>query len=160
MHKRIILVGPAASGKDYLKKLMGTRGFELDVSYTTRPIRKGEEDGVDYYYYSEEDFQYKIDTEGFYEWCQHGEFKYGTGQWEWNNCDVFIMESHGISEITPEDRKNCLIMYLNPPAIVRQDRLLVTRGWDYQNIEHRTKMDDEKFEGFTDFDIEITNPEF
>lgn len=51
-------------------------------------------------------------------------------------------------------------MYLNPPAIVRQDRLLVTRGWDYQNIEHRTKMDDEKFEGFTDFDIEITNPEF
>ena len=160
MHKRIILVGPAASGKDFLKKKFGEKGFELDVSYTTRPIREGEKEGVDYYYYSEEDFVKKIQSGGFYETAKHGLYMYGTGQYEWDHCDVFIMESHGISEITPEDRKSCFIVYLNPPRMVRQDRLLETRGWDYENIAHRTKMDNEKFEGFTDFDIEITNPEF
>lgn len=160
MNKRIILVGPAASGKDYLKKLMGTRGFELDVSYTTRPIREGEQEGVDYYYYTEKDFQSKIDCHGFYEWAPHGLYRYGTGRWEWEYCDIFIMESHGISEITPEDRKSCFIIYLNPPRIVRQNRLRETRGWDEENIAHRTKMDNEKFENFTDYDIEITNPEF
>ena len=160
MNRRIILVGPAASGKDYLKRKFGEQGFKLDVSYTTRPIREGEKEGVDYYYYSEEDFKVKAEQGGFYEWCQHGEYKYATGQWEWDYMNIFIMESHGISEITPEDRKNCMVMYLNPPRMVRQQRLRDTRGWTEENIAHRSKMDMEKFSSFEDYDIEITNPNF
>ena len=45
MNKRIIIVGPAAAGKDHLKKKFKERGFELDVSYTTREPREGEVDG-------------------------------------------------------------------------------------------------------------------
>jgi len=159
-NKRIILIGPAASGKDYLKNLMGSRGFKLDVSYTTRPPREGETDGIDYYFYSEEDFKIKLEQGGFYEWAQHGEYKYATGRWEWRYMDIFIMETHGVSSITPEDRKSCFIIYLNPPRIVRQNRLRETRGWNEENIAHRTKMDNEKFKDFTDYDIQITDPYF
>ena len=158
MNKRIILVGPAASGKDYLKKKFGEQGFALDVSYTTRPIRDGEVAGVDYHYISEEEFHEKFYD--MYEWCNHGLYMYGTGQYEWDNCDVFIMESHGISEITPEDRKNCMVIYLNPPRMVRQKRLRDTRGWTEENISHRSKMDSEKFSSFEDYDIIITDPNF
>jgi len=160
MNKRIILVGAAASGKDYLKKKFGGQGFKLDVSYTTRPIREGEVNGVDYNFLPEKDFQLMMKYDAFYEWAQHGEYKYGTGKGEWADCDVFIMETQGVSEITHEDRKKCFVMYLNPPRMVRQERLRDTRGWTDENIAHRSKMDGEKFDNFTDYDIQITDPNF
>jgi len=157
-NNRIVIVGPAASGKDFLKKKFKDRGFKIDVSYTTRPPREGEVDTVDYHFITENDFWDR--HYDFYEYAKHGDYWYGTGEYEWEHFDIFIMETHGISEITPEDRKNCFIIYLNPPQMVRQDRLRNTRGWDDENIAHRTKMDNEKFENFTDFDIEINNPKF
>ena len=157
MNKRIIIVGPAASGKDFLKKKFGKRGFKLDVSYTTRPIRDGEVAGQDYHYISEVEFIDKFYD--MYEYCQHGDYYYGTGIFEWDNCDIFIMETHGISEITPEDRENCFIIYLNPDKDIRQKRLM-ERGWTLQNIMHSSTTDDEKFKNFKNYDMEITSPNF
>ena len=157
MNKRIIIVGPAAAGKDYLKKKFKERGFKLDVSYTTRPMREGEIDGVDYHFLKETEFHDKFYD--MYETAQHGDYYYGTGQYEWDNCDIFIMETEGISQISKEDRKNCFIIYLNPSLGDRIKRLK-KRGWDKKNINHRTKMDNEKFENFNDYDITILNPYF
>ena len=53
-HKRIILVGKAASGKDHLRKRFESRGFKYSVSYTTRPPREGEIDGKDYFFITDE----------------------------------------------------------------------------------------------------------
>ncbi len=158
MSKRIILVGPAAAGKDYLKKKFAERGFELDVSYTTRPPRKGEVDGEDYHFISEREFFDK--HYDFYEQAQHGPYWYATGLYEWDNCDIFIMETNGISEIIPEDRKSCFIIYLNPARIKRQERMMLERGWDAEQIAHRSNMDYEKFKDFSDFDIQISDPNF
>ena len=44
LDKRIILVGKAASGKDYFKDFLIERGFIPSVSHTTRPMRDGEID--------------------------------------------------------------------------------------------------------------------
>jgi len=154
---RLIICGKAAAGKDLLKQRFKERGFYLDVSYTTRPIRKGEVDGIDYNFISEKEFADK--TNEMYEYAKHGPYLYGTGLYEWENCDIFIMETHGISEITPEDRKNCFIIYLNPPRIIRQQRLKL-RGWDIETIAHRTEMDENKFKDFKDFDIIIENANF
>jgi len=159
MNKRIILVGPAAAGKDYLKRIFIKRGFTPDVSYTTRPKRVGEIDGQDYHYISSPRFFEMIAGLKFYEWCEHGDYLYGTGQFEWDNCDIFIMETHGISQISPEDRENCFIIYLNPDKDIRQKRLM-ERGWTLQNIMHRSTMDNEKFKNFKNYDMEITSPNF
>ena len=78
-NKRIIIVGKAASGKDFLKKKFKEKGFKLDVSYTTRPIRTGEIEGEDYYYKSKEDFQDMVIRNKFYEYVKHGDYYYGTG---------------------------------------------------------------------------------
>ena len=53
-------MGKSSSGKDTIfRKLMqeGTLGLKTIVPYTTRPIRTGERDGVDYHYTDEEGFQ-------------------------------------------------------------------------------------------------------
>lgn len=55
MPKLFVLIGKSATGKDTLyKELLKTRDLDLKeiVSYTTRPIRKGEKDGVEYFFAS------------------------------------------------------------------------------------------------------------
>jgi guanylate kinase len=55
MKGKIIIVGPGGSGKDFLRKKMVDKGFEYGVSFTSRPPREGEKEGIDYYY-RDEDF--------------------------------------------------------------------------------------------------------
>ena len=53
----LILMGRTASGKTLVRdKLVKNNGFNSVVTYTTRPIRKGEIPNVTYHYISEEDF--------------------------------------------------------------------------------------------------------
>ena len=55
MSKIYYLMGKSASGKDSLYKEIRKRHPELKtaVIYTTRPIRRGEEDGVNYFFTDE-----------------------------------------------------------------------------------------------------------
>lgn len=60
MGKIICLMGKSSTGKDTIyKHLLADRelGLKKIVPYTTRPIRRGERDGVEYYFKSEQDFQ-------------------------------------------------------------------------------------------------------
>lgn len=60
MGKIVCLMGKSSSGKDTIfKELLqeGTLGLKTIVPYTTRPIRTGEIDGVDYHYTDESGFQ-------------------------------------------------------------------------------------------------------
>ena len=72
MHKKgkIVLVGKAAAGKDYLRTRYENRGFVFGVSYTTRPPRKkaNEQEGVDYYFVNEDSFKNMIDNDEFVEY--------------------------------------------------------------------------------------------
>lgn len=160
MNKKIILVGPAAAGKDYLKNKFKDRGFKCDVSYTTRSPREGEINGIDFNFISEKAFKEAITTNEFYEWVKHGHYYYGTGIEEWDDCNVFIMETEGIRKITPEDRKDCFIIYLNPLAIIRQKRMIEKRNWDLKDVLKRTQVDKDKFDNFHDYDLKIINSNF
>lgn len=60
MGKIVYLMGKSSTGKDTIfKKLMaeGARDYQTIVPYTTRPIRDGERDGVEYFFTDEEGFQ-------------------------------------------------------------------------------------------------------
>lgn len=154
--KRIILCGKAASGKDFIKSKFREKGFVIDVSYTSRPPREGEVNGIDYVFMTKEGFEAMIKVDGFYEWVKHGDYYYGTGAYEWNESDVFIMESDGVSHIKCEDRVNSLVIYVTVPEVVRTQRLL-DRGWDMKKINERMNLDDKKFKDFKDFDLVINS---
>ncbi len=161
MNKRIILVGPTASGKNFLRNKFIGRGFKSDISYTTRtPIREGEENGVDYQFISYKAFKDMIALDMFYEWVKYGDYYYGTGLKQWDTCDVFIMETDGVNIISEENRKNCFVIYLDTPEHERVRRMRIERKWKYSQIQDRIAVDKKKFEGFTNFDIKITNPDF
>ena len=67
-HKVIILVGPGGVGKSTISQYLCSHypdSFQETVSCTTRQIRKGEKNGVHYYFLSEKEFAEKIKNDEF-----------------------------------------------------------------------------------------------
>jgi guanylate kinase len=157
---KVILVGKAAAGKDHMRKILSGRGFKYGISYTTRPPRKGEIDGEDYFFLTDDMFKTKINQGYWYECIEFNGWYYGTSQTQFTTtCNLFIMTPKGISHIDPIDRKECTIIYLNVPEKIRRNRL-VARKMPGDSIDRRMTADALDFENFTDFDIEINNSNF
>lgn len=75
----LILIGKSASGKTTIRDILTMKhGFHSIITYTTRPMRKGEISDVTYHYISNEEFLKKIDEDFFVEWE-----KYRVGESVW-----------------------------------------------------------------------------
>lgn len=80
-NKALILSAPSGAGKTTLAHMLKDENpeFVFTISATTREIREGETDGVNYYFLSVEEFKIKIEAGEFFEWEEvyPGKF-YGT----------------------------------------------------------------------------------
>lgn len=156
MNKRIIIVGPGASGKDYLRKKLESKGYTNCIRYTTRPIRKGEIPGKDYIFISLEDFKNKIDSNYFINYEVFKEdWYYGTSAEDFKKSDLIILNPLSIKSLTEKDRKASLIFYIDCPKEIRYSRLL-TRN-DSDDALRRIEYDEKDFSDFSDYDIKINN---
>lgn len=159
MHKRIILVGRAASGKDYIRKKFEARGFRYAVSYTTRPPREGEIDGVDYIFISQEEAQEMIENDDFYEYVEFNGWIYGTTRDQFDEDHVFIMTPSGLAHVDEDSRKKSFVIFIDIDEAVRRERM-ATRNMPGDSVDRRIEADRKDFENFTNYDIRITNPDF
>lgn len=76
----LIISGPSGSGKSSLmsKMIEKMEDVYFSISTTTRDIREGEEDGVNYHFISKEEFKQDIADGAFLEWAQVHDNYYGT----------------------------------------------------------------------------------
>ena len=158
-HKRIILVGKAASGKDYIRKTFEAQGFKYAVSYTTRPPRPDEIAGQDYFFIKQPDAQDMIDKCEFYEWVVFNGWIYGTTKKQFYNDDIFIMTPAGLNQLSEDDRKTSTVIYLDIDEAIRKQRLL-ERKMPGDSVERRLEADREDFKNFKNYNIKITNQNF
>lgn len=158
--KRVILVGCAASGKDYARKVLQDFGLEYQVGHTTRPPREGEVHERDYFFLSDDKFA-EMTVEGlWYEYVSFNGWYYGTTKEQFNTeGSVFIMTPSGLSHLKKEDREESFVIYFNIQEDIRRSRLL-KRDDGNDQIERRLAADKKDFEGFKDFDVQIVNPIF
>ena len=77
-----VISAPSGAGKTSLVKglLEVTDDISVSVSHTTREMRPGEEDGVDYHFTDVETFKKMIDEDAFLENAQVFDNFYGTAQ--------------------------------------------------------------------------------
>ena len=158
LNKKILIVGKSASGKDYLIEYFKNKGLRRSISYTTRPIREGEQEGVTYNYVTTEKFENMIKNGELIEYHNFNNWYYGNTIEDFRNKDVFIKTVYGLNQIQ-EYRDECFIIYIDINADTRRQRLL-NREDSNDSIERRIEADESDFEGFDDFDYQITNPDY
>lgn len=159
--KKIVIAGKGASGKNFLMERFKERGFRHLVSHTTRRMRPGEKEGVEYHFVSKEEFKKMVSNNEFVEFQEFNGNYYGASVKEWNDSDIVILAPQGVQNIKRLGlRDECFIIYLDIPKETRRSRLYERGNSTIGEIEKRIESDDREFSGFNEYDLRITNPNF
>ena len=164
-----IIEGPSGTGKGTVIKEILARDphIKFSVSVTTRPPRKGEVNGVDYYFISDEEYDRLKTEDAFYEYVdsQYGS-RYGTLRSEVDSFinvgeDVlFDLDWMGARQMKEKAGADAVTIYLLPPSIREVRRRLEGRGTDSREvIEKRMDLVLEKIRHWNEFDYVVVNEE-
>lgn len=150
----IVIMGKTASGKTKLvEKLVTEHGFKKLVTYTTRKMRPGEIDSVDYHFISEEDFMTKLGENFFAEHfaynTEEGVWHYGSAKEDWILSDdktVVILTPDGYRKIIDSlgFRPKLIYLYVNNETIKQR---LKKRKDNSDEAERRLVADNKDFKG-------------
>ena len=154
----VVLVGESASGKSSIEKyLVDNYGYKKVVSYTTRPPRDGEVDGVDYHFIDKSQFR-RLKVQGFFaETAEYNGWYYGTAKKDCTDDKVAVLTPHGLRQMCKIDDIKVISFYINVP---RRDRLIkiLQRGDNIEEAYRRSLSDVGQFDGIEDeVDFVINN---
>jgi guanylate kinase len=163
-----VVAAPSGAGKTSLTRALLERdaGIRLSVSYTTRPPRPGEREGVDYHFVTPERFRALQDAAAFLEHAQvHGNW-YATGAtWLREQVDAgqdVLLEidwqgARQVRKLVPES----VHIFVLPPSLASLEERLVRRGQDDgHTIARRVKAAREEMRHCDEFDYVIINQDF
>ena len=141
----IVLVGPSASGKTEAAKLLySIYGIKKVITHTTRPMRIGEKDDVDYHFVSKEEFLTLKEKNYFIETTLYNGNYYGTSKSEVSDNKVLIVDPNGVKSILSLNDPRIIIFRLNADSTTRFNRMII-RGDSIENIEQRISKDKDVF---------------
>ena len=161
----IIFTGPSGVGKgtivkEVFKKL---RNIEFSISCTTREIRPGEKDGVNYFFKTKEEFEKMIQEDALLEWAEFVGNYYGTpkdfvAETMANGKDVFLeIEVQGALQVM-EKFPDAISIFLIPPSIEELESRLRTRGTEKEEVlQKRLKKASEEMKFIDKFTYVVTN---
>jgi len=133
----IIITAPSGAGKTSITRYLLHHFPQLafSVSAATRPQRPDEQNGIDYYFLSLEEFQHKIQNQEFVEWEMVYEGRYyGTLKHELkriqhlNKIPVLDIDVKGAIHIQEQYPEQSLSIFVQPPSIEELRRRLEARA--------------------------------
>ncbi|MCD6417362.1 guanylate kinase [bacterium] len=138
----IVLSSPSGGGKTTIYRAILERhpSYKYSVSATTRPMRNGEVDGIDYHFLTDEEFLRKIDAGEFVEWAFVHGYRYGTLKSTVNDAlssgevllfDLDVQGADAMQKAFPDDVVNIFIL---PPSREELRRRLTARKTDQPDV--------------------------
>jgi guanylate kinase len=160
-----VISSPSGAGKTTLsRRLIREVGVKLSVSATTRPIRPGEEDGVDYHFRSVEQFQKMIDRDEFLEWAKVFKNFYGTPKSEVENTlvsgtdVVFDVDWQGARALKTIRAGDVVSVFILPPSLAQLKQRLEGRpGADPKAVQSRLDGAGQDILRWGEYDYAIIN---
>lgn len=163
-----VIAAPSGTGKTSLvAALVGkVKYLKISVSYTTRPIRPGEENGVDYHFVDEGAFQTLIHQQAFLEYATVYGYHYGTArQWVMaqleKGIDVILeIDWQGARQIRASF-PHTVTIFIVPPSLKSLEDRLRARGQDEAAVisQRMAKVKDELVH-YHEFDYLVINDDF
>lgn len=163
-----IVSAPSGAGKTSLvgKLVELDSRIRVSVSSTTRDIRPGEEDGINYHFLSIEEFKVKISQGDFLEHAQVFDNFYGTSQSSVENQlnsgkDVILeIDWQGAQQVR-ELMPNAISIFILPPSLKELKKRLTGRGTDSDEIIERRMADAvSELSHYNEFDYIVINNNF
>lgn len=158
----IVIIGESASGKSTLQKMLveDNPKYKKVVTYTTRPMRDGEVDGVDYHFVQKSTFDELVKNDFFVEHARYRDWCYGTAK---EDCE----NKYSVAVLTPAGLRalkrlgfNVISIYLH---VDRRTRLIsiLARGDNIDEAYRRNLSDVGQFdEVIKEVDYVIDNEGF
>jgi len=141
----IILVGASASGKTAIAKyLIENYHFNKFVTTTTRSMRVGEKQNIDYHFVSDEEFDRKVNNKDFIEYVEYNSKKYGSEKKEIGTNKILIIEPIGLIKYLSLNDRTIVTFYIECDKCVRNERM-INRNDDPLDIKKRLANDETLF---------------
>ena len=163
-----VLAAPSGGGKTSLVRALLERepGMRLSISYTTRPPRPGEKDGVDYHFIDEAKFNALQSAGEFLEHAYvHGNWYATSATWLRHEIEAghdVLLEidwqgAQQVRRLIPE----AVHIFILPPSLASLKERLEKRGQDTSEvIERRIEAAREEMRHCGEFDYVIMNQDF
>ena len=163
-----VISAPSGAGKTSLVKAMveSTPHMKVSISYTTRTLRTGEQDGTNYHHVTESQFLELIEKDTFIEYAKVFNNYYGTSKtWvseQLESGEDVILEidwqgAKQVKQIFPHAKS----IFILPPNLDALKQRLMGRGRDDKNeIDYRMSQAISEMSHYVDFDYTIINDEF
>ena len=160
-----VITGPSGVGKGTLIRTLLERqpGLELAVSATTRAPRPGEQDGVDYHFLSDAEFERRVAAGEFVEHARYSGRRYGTLRSELARrlaaghpvvLEIEVQGARQLRATMPE----AIGVFIAPPSEEALRARLVGRGTDSaEDVAARLERAREELQAHGEFAYVVVN---
>lgn len=163
-----IVSAPSGAGKTSLVKALidDTDNIMVSVSHTTRVMRDGEKEGVDYHFVKQEEFLSMVDGGDFLEHAKVFDNYYGTSQ---QHVEQQLLQGHDVileidwqgAQQVRKQFQDALSIFILPPSSEALKERLQNRGQDDESIINRRMSDAvNEMSHYAEFDYIIVNDDF
>lgn len=162
-----IVSAPSGAGKTTLVERLVEQlpGLHMSRSYTSRPARSGETDGVDYNFVSRERFEEMISAGEFLEWADVFGNLYGTraadtdALLDGGNDVVLVIDVQGARQVRAQGREMSTIFVMPPSQSVLERRLRGRSQDSEEAIQRRLGVARDEVAAFAEYDYIVLNDE-
>jgi guanylate kinase len=159
---------PSGAGKTSLVRALIERRTHLSVSvsHTTRPMRPGEVDGVNYHFISKQGFLEARASGEFFEWAEVFGHFYGTAKTEVasrraaGNDVILEIDWQGARQVKAVCPESCCIFVLPPSISELENRLTQRRQDNAETIRRRMAEAQSEMARWPDADYLVLNDDF
>lgn len=156
----LILCGKCGSGKNAIAEKLYDKGFEPIVSHTTRPMREGEINCIDYFFVEKDTFLRMIENNSFIEYRKYNTlvngvedtWYYGISKDSFHRTSDYavILDMNGTREFKKYiegsfGKGSCFVCYIDVDEPTRRQRAQGRGSFDTCEWDRRVKADEEDF---------------
>lgn len=163
----IIICGESGCGKNAIASALEDQGFRQLITTTSRPIRDGEVNMIDYNFVTKEEFEKLIEEDKLIEYRKYDTLVGGVSDTWYYGSEKENLLTHGsyCIVLTPDGikhfiryygRSNCFVVYVSVDAETRRERAKLRGSFDQTEWNRRLEADKNDFSEDKLGDIDLT----